>query len=77
MDTEDDGNKDERPVKQLEDGLGDEHGHEVEVVDLGPMPNWEGYLEDIFHSRKKGTSANQEFIVGIVQFISCLYVLVR
>jgi hypothetical protein len=32
-------------------------------------------LEEIFHCKKRGSSVNKELICGIVQYISCLYVL--
>jgi len=58
----------------------DNHGHDEETLEPyvrspGMMGKFEDLCEEIFHIRKRKTTIRKEFMLGIVQWISCLYVL--
>lgn len=58
----------------------DKHSHSHDDHDAPPpptrVPEWMGdYIEHVFKLRKRNTTAEQEIYYGIIQFISCLYVL--
>ena len=61
-------------------GISDSHGHDEEepapyVRSPGLMGKFEDLCEDLFHIRKRGTTIRKEAILGVIQWISCLYVL--
>ena len=59
----------------------DDHGHgheeplEPYVRPPGLLGKVHDTLEDLFHIRKRGTTINKELVCGVIQWISCLYVL--
>jgi len=54
----------------------DDHHHgKVEPL-VTKVPDWLAtYIEHVFKLKKRNVTAEQEFYYGVVQFISCLYVL--
>jgi len=58
----------------------DNHGHDDEPIEpyvpsTGFLGQVEEMCESVFHVRKRKTTIRKELVCGLIQFISCLYVL--